>query len=61
MAAVLSPVTPRCARSGSSQASGEFWLNLQKLYELRRAEQKNRAAISQPPSLDDGDGLRVSE
>ena len=26
--------------------SGEFWLNLQKLYELRRAEQKNGAAIA---------------
>ena len=31
--------------------SGEFWLNLQKLYELRRAEQKNGAEISRLPSL----------
>ena len=35
--------------------SGEFWLNLQKLYELRRAEQKNGAAIACMPSLDSGD------
>ncbi len=40
--------------------SGEFWLNLQKLYELRRAEQKNGAAIARLPSLDSGDGLRAS-
>ncbi len=26
--------------------SGEFWLNLQKLYELRSAEQKNGAKIA---------------
>ncbi len=26
--------------------SGEFWLNLQKLYELRKAERKNGAAIA---------------
>ena len=39
--------------------SGEFWLNLQKLYELRRAEQKNGAAIARLPSLDSGDHLRV--
>ncbi len=42
--------------------SGEFWLNLQKLYELRSAEQKNGAKIArlkplepesdiQPPAL----------
>ena len=35
------------------RTSGEFWLNLQKLYELRRAEQKNGAAIARLPSLDD--------
>ena len=40
--------------------SGEFWLNLQKLYELRRAEQKNGAEISRLPSLDDTDRMRVS-
>ena len=40
--------------------SGEFWLNLQKLYELRRAEQKNGAAIAQLPSLDSDDRPRVS-
>lgn len=32
--------------------SGEFWLNLQKLYELRRAEQKNGAAIALLPTLE---------
>ena len=32
--------------------SGEFWLNLQKLYELRQAEQKSGAAIARLPSLD---------
>ena len=40
--------------------SGEFWLNLQKLYELRRAERKNGAAIARLPSLEDGDQLRAS-
>ena len=32
--------------------SGEFWLNLQKLYELRKAERKSAAAIALLPSLD---------
>ena len=40
--------------------SGEFWLNLQKLYELRRAEQKNGAAIARLPSLESGDQTRAS-
>ena len=40
--------------------SGEFWLNLQKLYELRRAAQKNGRAIARLPSLDSGDRLRAS-
>ena len=40
--------------------SGEFWLNLQKLYELRRAEQKNGATIARLPSLDDSARLRAS-
>ena len=31
--------------------SGEFWLNLQKLYELRRAEREHGAEIRQLPSL----------
>ena len=34
--------------------SGEFWLNLQKLYELRLAEQKNGRAIARLPTLDAG-------
>jgi antitoxin HigA-1 len=34
--------------------SAEFWLNLQKLYELRLAEQKAGAAIKQLPTLDTG-------
>ena len=33
--------------------SGEFWLNLQKLYELRLAEQKKGAEIARLPSLAD--------
>lgn len=40
--------------------SGEFWLNLQKLYELRRAEQKSGAKIACLPSLDDDARLRAS-
>ena len=32
--------------------SGEFWLNLQKLYELRVAEQENGAKIARLPVLD---------
>ena len=32
--------------------SGEFWLNLQKLYELRLAERENGAAIARLPTLD---------
>ena len=40
--------------------SGEFWLNLQKLYELRRAEQKHGAEIARLPSLDDSDRMRAS-
>ena len=39
--------------------SGEFWLNLQKFYELRLAERKNGAEIARLPSLDD-DRLRAS-
>jgi antitoxin HigA-1 len=31
--------------------SAEFWMNLQKLYELRKAEQKAGAAISALPTL----------
>ncbi len=33
--------------------SGEFWLNLQKLYELRRAEFEHGARIKLLPSLAD--------
>ena len=40
--------------------SGEFWLNLQKLYELRCAEQKNGAKIARLPSLDSSGRLRAS-
>ena len=40
--------------------SGEFWLNLQKLSELRRAEQKNGAAIARLVSLDDNERLWAS-
>lgn len=40
--------------------SGEFWLNLQKLYELRCAEQKHGAAIAQLPVLVAGTDARVT-
>ena len=40
--------------------SGEFWLNLQKLYELRRAEQKHGAKIARLPSLHDSDRMQAS-
>ncbi len=40
--------------------SGEFWLNLQKLYELRRAEHKSGAEIARLPSLHDSDRMRAS-
>lgn len=42
------------------RTSGEFWLSLQKLYELRRAERKNGAAIARLPSLDDTDRPRAA-
>lgn len=38
--------------------SGEFWLNLQKLYELRLAERKSGAAISRLPPLNPGELAR---
>ncbi len=41
-------------------SSGESWLNLQKLYELRYAEQKNGAKIAQLPTLDAGTGLHAT-
>jgi len=37
--------------------TGEFWLNLQKLYELRLAEEKSGAAIARLPVLDTGADL----
>ena len=40
--------------------TGEFWLNLQKLYELRLAEEKNGAAIARLPRLDAGTGLSAA-
>ena len=40
--------------------SGEFWLNLQKHYELRLAEQKSGAAIARLPTLDSGKDLHVA-
>ena len=36
--------------------SGQFWLNLQKLYELRQAEERMGAATARLPSPDDGYG-----
>ena len=38
--------------------SPEFWLNLQKLYELRRAEAKAGAAIRKLPQLRESEKLR---
>ena len=40
--------------------SGEFWLNLQKLYELRRAESERGAEIGRLPTLADDGGLSAS-
>ncbi len=37
--------------------SGEFWLNLQKIYELRLAEQKSGTMIARLPTLDADRGL----
>ncbi|MCY4137303.1 MAG: HigA family addiction module antitoxin, partial [Rhodobacteraceae bacterium] len=41
--------------------SGEFWLNLQKLYELRSAEQKHGAKIARLPILATGAASTASE
>ncbi len=38
--------------------TGEFWLNLQKLCELRLAEEKSGAAIARLPVLDTGTDLQ---
>ncbi len=40
--------------------SGEFWLNLRKLYELRRAEREHGAEIGRLPSLADDGRLSAS-
>ena len=40
--------------------SGEFWLNLQKLYELRRAESERGAEIGRLPTLADDGRLSAS-
>ena len=40
--------------------AGEFWLNLQKLHELRLAERRNGAAIARLPLLKPGDRQRAS-
>ena len=40
--------------------SGEFWLNLQKLYELRLAEKKIGARIARLPMLDAGTDLHAT-
>ena len=40
--------------------SGEFWLNLQKLYDLRRAERDNGAAIARLPTLDGARDLHAA-
>ena len=40
--------------------NGEFWLNLQKPYELRLAERENGAAIARLPTLDAARNLDYS-
>ena len=40
--------------------SAEFWLNLQKLYELRCAEQKHGAAIARLPTLSSASNLHAT-
>ena len=40
--------------------SGEFWLNLQKLYELRLAERKCGTAIARLPTLEAGRNLHAT-
>ena len=40
--------------------TGEFWLNLQKLYELRCAQQKHGTAIARLSVLDTNRALRAS-
>ena len=60
MAGVRSPVIPPCAWGVFFGTSGEFWLNLQKLYELRRAEQKHGATIARLPTLDAGTNLHAA-
>ena len=40
--------------------SGEFWLNLQKLYELRLAERRHGAQIARLPSIAPRAGGKVS-
>ena len=39
--------------------SGEFWLNLQKLYELRLAERKSGGTIARLPTLSAGKDLHA--
>ena len=40
--------------------SGEFWLNRQRLYELRLAERKSGPAIARLPTLHAGRGLHTT-
>jgi len=40
--------------------SGEFWLNLQKIYELRLAQRKSGPTIARLPTLDAGKGLQAT-
>ena len=40
--------------------SGEFWLNLQKLYELRLAEQENGGTIALLPTLEADKHMRAT-
>ena len=59
-AGARSLATRRCASERFFGASGEFWLNLRKLYELRRAERENGAAIARLPTLDAARNLHAA-
>ena len=48
---VAGDIAPRLGRYFGT--SGEFWLNLQKLYELRMAEQEKGAEIARLPTLEE--------
>ena len=56
----VTAATRRHSEPRPRRTSGEFWLNLQKIYELRLAERKNGAEIARLPTLDNDNLLRAS-